>query len=168
MTAITASSAQVIVLNASYEPLSPTTLDRAMALVLDGEAVIEEADPQRLLNHKFGAFPWPLIIRLLKYVKVSLSYGPKMWTKAGVLKRDGYRCGYCEKRRATTVDHIHPQSKGGKDTWENTVSACAPCNSEKADHLLKDLPKMTLKVTPTVPMEVSIRSTKKPKRQRRA
>lgn len=31
------------------------------------------------------------------------------------------------------------QSKGGKNSWENLVTACAPCNTKKGDKTLKDL-----------------------------
>tara|TARA_B110001450_G_C17650382_1_gene493031 strand:- start:2175 stop:2456 length:282 start_codon:yes stop_codon:yes gene_type:complete len=34
-----------------------------------------------------------------------------------------------------TIDHVVPKSKGGRLTWENTVTACGPCNVKKADKL---------------------------------
>lgn len=46
--------------------------------------------------------------------------------------RDRHRCAYCG-RRATTVDHVVPRSRGGQDTWLNTVAACASDNHRKAD-----------------------------------
>jgi 5-methylcytosine-specific restriction endonuclease McrA len=36
-------------------------------------------------------------------------------------------------RKEATLDHVMPVSKGGKTTWENCVTACAPCNATKAD-----------------------------------
>ena len=53
-------------------------------------------------------------------------------------------CGYCcivttdttvagiEDRRAT-IDHIVPRSGGGPDTFENTLAACAYCNTRKGN-----------------------------------
>ena len=41
---------------------------------------------------------------------------------------DGH-CAYCGKKIEfddMTIDHILPQSKGGKDTEENNVPACQP------------------------------------------
>jgi 5-methylcytosine-specific restriction endonuclease McrA len=32
-----------------------------------------------------------------------------------------------------TVDHIIPQSKGGKNTWSNTICACHWCNNRKGN-----------------------------------
>jgi 5-methylcytosine-specific restriction endonuclease McrA len=29
------------------------------------------------------------------------------------------------------VDHVLPRSRGGRDTWENVVAACATCNGRK-------------------------------------
>jgi 5-methylcytosine-specific restriction endonuclease McrA len=30
-----------------------------------------------------------------------------------------------------TFDHVIPRSRGGRTTWENIVTACAPCNLHK-------------------------------------
>lgn len=58
-----------------------------------------------------------------------------------IAKRDGMTCHYCgimTRRWAgrlnsdtTTMDHVYPLSKGGDHTMENTVIACAECNSKK-------------------------------------
>ena len=54
---------QVLVLNASYEPLNVTTVRRAHVLVFKGKAeVIEELEQP--LRSATGAFPWPHVIRL--------------------------------------------------------------------------------------------------------
>src|SRR5262249_9025127 len=45
---------------------------------------------------------------------------------------DGRRCGYCGGP-ATTIDHILPRSRGGKNHWLNTVAACCGCNQRKGD-----------------------------------
>ena len=37
-----------------------------------------------------------------------------------------------------TIDHILPQSKGGKDTEDNTVPACQLCNNQKADRSVEE------------------------------
>lgn len=46
------------------------------------------------------------------------------------------RCYYCGgqlHKRNWTRDHIIPQSKGGRNDFDNIVEACAPCNVMKAD-----------------------------------
>ena len=55
--------------------------------------------------------------------------------------RDRHVCAYCGsvfRDKDLSRDHVHPVSKGGKDVWENVVTACKSCNNRKADHLLKD------------------------------
>lgn len=149
---MTAATVVVNVLNATYQPLGATKLKRAMALVLRGDAVIEEADENRVLRHAGGTFPWPLVVRLLRYIKVPVQYGDATWAKSGVLKRDGYQCVYCGNK-ATTVDHILPKSKGGRDTWMNTAAACLECNFHKADRTPKEAG-MVLHIEPYVPQRI--------------
>ena len=62
---------------------------------------------------------------------------------AQVFARDGGRCVYCGvavRPRArglhrapdlATLDHLIPRSQGGRTTWENVATACAPCNLRK-------------------------------------
>ena len=61
-------------------------------------------------------------MRLSRYVRVPYRAAVPM-TRAGVLRRDGRRCAYCG-RRADTIDHVVPRSRGGGHTWENCVAAC--------------------------------------------
>jgi 5-methylcytosine-specific restriction endonuclease McrA len=52
-----------------------------------------------------------------------------------LFRRDGYLCMYCAQRFPTgdlSRDHIRPFSQGGKDTWNNVVTACRRCNNAKA------------------------------------
>ena len=42
-----------------------------------------------------------------------------------------YRCAYCGKQCALTVDHVIPISKGGKHSPNNVVPACIGCNDRK-------------------------------------
>lgn len=48
--------------------------------------------------------------------------------------RDAYLCMYCGSRfnrPQLTRDHVVPVSRGGRDCWENVVTACFHCNSRK-------------------------------------
>lgn len=122
---------RTLVLNASFEPLSAVSLHRAVVLVMQQKAVVEQADPSRLLRSAGVAVPVPRVVRLCRYVKVPYKQRAP-WSRRGVLVRDGFRCGYCG-RRAGTVDHIVPRSRGGEDSWLNTVAACGEDNHRKAD-----------------------------------
>ena len=48
-----------------------------------------------------------------------------------VWERDNFTCQKCGGRRNLTIDHIHPESKGGKATLENCQTLCNSCNSRK-------------------------------------
>lgn len=57
-------------------------------------------------------------------------------TNAALFARDSYLCLYCGQhyhRPKLTRDHVKPVSKGGRDVWENVVSACFGCNSRKGN-----------------------------------
>lgn len=53
-----------------------------------------------------------------------------------VLRRAAGRCFYCHEKRALTMEHVVPLSRGGRHAPGNIVAACAPCNYSKSDSLL--------------------------------
>lgn len=165
---MTIATLKVRVLNASYMELGSTRLDRAMALVATGRAVIDEEDSGRIINTPSGlSFALPKVIRLLNFIKVPFEVSQEYWSRAGVLRRDDYTCAYCGKRgNNMTVDHIYPKSRfvGNPDTWDNTITSCSPCNGKKADKTLKECG-MVLRFKPTVPTRVYLRSEKKPRKK---
>ncbi|MEZ0070307.1 5-methylcytosine-specific restriction endonuclease McrA [Streptacidiphilus sp. MAP12-20] len=122
---------KTLVLNATYEPLAAVTLQRAVVLVLQDKAVVEHAHPERRVRGRTVEIPMPRVVRLKRYVRVPFRQ-QAAWSRRGVLARDNFRCAYCG-RRATTVDHVLPRSRGGADSWLNTVAACAADNHRKAD-----------------------------------
>jgi 5-methylcytosine-specific restriction endonuclease McrA len=57
-------------------------------------------------------------------------------TNTALFARDGHLCLYCGNelgRHQLTRDHVQPISRGGRDIWENVVSACISCNSRKGN-----------------------------------
>jgi len=55
-------------------------------------------------------------------------------TNTALFARDASLCLYCGEecsRHHLTRDHVVPLSRGGRDIWENVVSACFQCNSKK-------------------------------------
>jgi 5-methylcytosine-specific restriction endonuclease McrA len=63
------------------------------------------------------------------------------FSKSNVFLRDAYTCQYCgtklEKNKCT-LDHVLPTSHGGKTTFDNSTTACGPCNAGKgADKRIK-------------------------------
>lgn len=51
------------------------------------------------------------------------------------IREYNYRCAYCGKRCAMTMDCVIPLSKGGTYSAENVVPACAECNDKKGAKL---------------------------------
>jgi 5-methylcytosine-specific restriction endonuclease McrA len=52
-------------------------------------------------------------------------------------------CSYCSRALSSldsTVDHVVPLSRRGRDHPSNMVLACAPCNVWKGSQLLHELP----------------------------
>jgi len=141
--------ADVLVLNASYEPLNVCTVRRAHVLVFKGKAeVIEELG--KPLRSAAETFVWPHVIRLLSYVRVPKSVQRKISRRA-LFARDGWRCQYCGTDSGKlTLDHVVPRSRGGESSWENVVTSCAPCNLRKGNRMLEEVG-MRLHAPPRAP-----------------
>ncbi|MFV8781345.1 HNH endonuclease [Microbulbifer sp. SA54] len=74
-------------------------------------------------------------------------------TNRALFARDEHTCLYCGQSffvSELTRDHVHPVSRGGKDIWENVVTACRRCNQHKGNRLLQDI-EMELLALPFVP-----------------
>ena len=144
----------IVLLNASYEPLSSNiSFKKAARLLAKEKAVVVES----IEGFFLGVWPFPTILRLVEFVKINYDkvYGPKKVSKRGVLLRDDYKCAYCGKP-ATTVDHIQPKSKSGLNDWLNLVAACLKCNGRKANRTPAEAG-MKLLITPTVPKRIMYR-----------
>ncbi len=121
----------VLVLNQDYRALTITSVQRATVLVLLQKAELVEAESGRFIRSPNLSVPWPSIVRLKMYVRVP--YKKIMLTRKNVLRRDHHRCQYCGSKDQLTIDHVFPKSRGGRDTWENLVAACVPCNNRKGN-----------------------------------
>lgn len=124
-------SKQVLVLNASYEPLSLVSVRRAVVLLMREKAELLEVT-QQMLRSSNKSMPVPLVIRLVHYVRLPHRKVPS--TRAAVMLRDAYTCQYCGEtpgRQLLTVDHVVPRSRGGIHDWTNLVTACTRCNQKK-------------------------------------
>jgi len=136
---------RVLVLNASFEPLSLISVQRAVVLLLREKAEAIENDVSRYLRAERISLPVPLVIRLVQYVPIPRRLKVPM-TRKTLLSRDQYTCQFCGTTQGPlTVDHVLPRSRGGLTSWENCVAACLRCNHKKGNktpeeagmHLLK-------------------------------
>lgn len=138
---------RVLVLNATYEPLAVVTARRAVCLVLADKATLVE-DTGRTLASEHLIVAEPSVVRLSRYVRVPFPRRRALNRRA-VFARDDHTCQYCG-RRAESIDHIVPRSRGGAHSWDNVVAACRQCNATKRDRLL-DETAMYLRCPPRPP-----------------
>jgi 5-methylcytosine-specific restriction endonuclease McrA len=125
-----------LVLNADGQPLNYLPLstinwqESIRYMVLDKANVIEWYENWIVRSVNWETFV-PSIIMLREYTK------PKSYvrfSKSNVFLRDNYTCQYCDKRlqkKDCTLDHVNPVSQGGRTVFDNTVTACGPCNAAK-------------------------------------
>ena len=129
---------RVLLLNATYEPLTALPVRRAVVLIVCEKALAVHEDPEGPVIHSADrSVQVPSVIRLRNYVRVPYRARIPM-TRAALMHRDRFRCAYCGGK-AETIDHVIPRSRGGEHTWENCVASCAPCNHRKADKMLSEL-----------------------------
>ena len=142
-----AGMSQVLVLNASYEPLNITTWRRATVLMLKGKAESLEEDSSHKLRHDTLL---PTVIRLRQFVQVPYREIPL--TRKNILLRDNNCCQYCgcigEK---LSIDHVLPRSRGGADEWANVTTACLSYNVMKGNKTPQEA-SMFLKRKPFKPL----------------
>lgn len=150
---------QILLLNASYEPLAVITQRRALTLLLRGRVEAACADTVELHSVSQN-LRIPTVIRLRRYINVPRR-GAR-WSRRAVLQRDGFTCAYCGiqpggrqrghtlTRQSFTIDHVVPVSRGGKNTWGNTVCACPECNQHKGSRMPHEA-NMTLRWEPKIP-----------------
>ena len=120
----------VLVLNQNYEPLNVCPARRALSLLFRGKVEVVENGGGGIRS-ALVAYPLPSVIRLTYMIK-----RPRLQrrlTRYQVFSRDHFTCQYCGREPGDlTLDHVVPRRLGGEHTWENVVSACVPCNRNKA------------------------------------
>lgn len=117
----------------SYTARSIISTERAFVIFYKGNAeiVANHDETFGLVNPDLDIYK-PSIIRVSTYINVDTEVS---LNRENIYKRDNFECVYCgnSNRKLLTLDHVIPQSKGGPNTWDNLVTACKPCNGEKAD-----------------------------------
>ncbi len=117
----------------SWLPLSIISWEEAIKyMVLDKATVLDWYDDWVVHSQNWETkVPSVMILKEYEKRKTSIRY-----SKHNVFLRDGYVCQYCGddvSKKTATLDHVLPVSHGGKTTFENTVTACGPCNANKGN-----------------------------------
>lgn len=154
----TALDSKVLVLNKLYVAVRVISARRAFSMLFRDLAEVIHVEDGQYLNYDFeswaeisalrrelgegGEHDWvkavqfeiavPRVIRLLGYDRL-----PRQTVKLNrrnLFARDRNQCQYCGNHFPTSelsIDHVHPRSQGGGDSWTNLVCACVRCNARK-------------------------------------
>lgn len=147
-----------VVLNSTYEPLSIVSAKRGILLCFKGTASLLEPHPRYVVKSASHEFRVPTQVVLKGFVKARPTFRvPAQLTNNNLFTRDKYRCQYCGRHKfqlkpneRLTRDHVFPKDLGGRDVWENVVTACSTCNHKKANYPLSEVG-MKLNKKPTTP-----------------
>jgi 5-methylcytosine-specific restriction endonuclease McrA len=133
------SGSPALVLNADFRPLSyyPLSLwpwqETIKAVFLGRVEVVSTYDT--VIHSPTFEMPLPSVVSLKSYVAQDR---PPAFTRFNLFLRDSFACQYCGRGEDLTFDHVVPRSRGGRTTWENIVTACAPCNLAKGGRTLRE------------------------------
>lgn len=130
-----ATALRALVLNADFRPISvyPLSLipahEAISAVWRDRATVVEEWDA--VFRSPSMEVRVPKVLALRTYAHVDAS--PK-FCRRSIFLRDNFSCQFCGEQFAAselTFDHLIPRANGGTTTWENILTACIDCNSQK-------------------------------------
>ena len=120
----------VLMLNQSFEPIRIITVHRALTMLTKGKIVVVLAKDEQV----YPGVHVPSVVRLMEYKYIPIRM--QLVSKKNIYLRDNYTCLYCGDKCVgadLTWDHVLPRSRGGKNTWDNLVACCKPCNQTKDD-----------------------------------
>lgn len=134
----------VLILNSDLNPISILPLSviswqDAMKLVYLGKIVVLEEYADRIVHSAHETFKVPSVCVTKEYFNYKKAI---RFSRANLYLRDLNRCQYCGEVFDScdlTIDHVIPRAMGGKTNWENTVSACKPCNHKKGSKIIKPI-----------------------------
>jgi hypothetical protein len=99
--------------------------------------IVIETYPGRVIRSEHLTIEVPSVCMTKEYFNYKKTV---KFSRANMFLRDLYQCQYCADTFDTkdlTLDHVIPRASGGKTTWENSVTACKPCNYKKGSKLQK-------------------------------
>jgi len=127
----------VLVLNTNYAPLEVCSARRAICLYyLEKVDILINYDDE--VHSPSITIKIPSVIKLKEFIRHNSI--DLVLSRSNIFHRDKHICQYCGKKTGPhTIDHIIPRERGGRDTWENMVTACASCNIVKGNRLLEEI-----------------------------
>ena len=155
------SQPQILALDLAGAPHRWIDLDRAVQYYAEGKVAYTLGEQeftfhggiQRVSGEQSKISAGSIIaIRGVSFITSNYDRVPTL-TKHMLLVRDRRVCAYCGNQfpeRFLDMEHIHPESRGGKATWTNLVTACKDCNNRKRNRTPEEA-KMPLLYVPYVP-----------------
>lgn len=136
---------KVLLLNKNESLLNIVDWQTAVCLYVQGKAIKPyDYDDYFEIKTVKGIFLLPTALITVDYINVP--YRQAQLTKENLLRRDKFKCAYCNKiltSSNSSIDHIVPVSRWSEfllkgkvqgkssNTWKNVVISCKPCNSKK-------------------------------------
>jgi len=166
----------VLVLNADYTLLEIVSWQKAVSLLVLDKVRMVERYAERLLRSPSVTLPFPAVVVRNTYVR---NRKRVRFSRRNILARDAYSCQYCgaKPRRpsgapdlsALTIDHVVPRAQAREGwvvlpwngervrvtSWSNVLTACAPCNAEKANRTPRQA-RLTFGKVPKTPNPLQI------------
>ena len=123
------------ILNSNYTHLTVVSWKRGLRLLMADRVIpLEFYEDYDIMSAGGRSFEIPKTVVLKKYVRLpDRMYRPN---RRNIFLRDNHMCVYCLRSLSAdeiSVDHVIPKSRGGRETWENLVTACKTCNGLKGD-----------------------------------
>ena len=123
----------VLLLNNNLSYLTMISWKRAINLVLKNKAEVVKYTEKVITNsEKTVSLKIPKVIKLVYFI-AKVSKAKMIYSKKVVFLRDNHSCVYCGSNNKLTIDHLVPKMRGGKSTFDNTVTACFSCNNRKGN-----------------------------------
>jgi hypothetical protein len=144
-----------LVLNKSWIPIETIEWQDAFKKIFNGQAYAVEYYDDEIVRTPTDEFLKPAVIVCTDYNGMPSRVA--VYSKRLICQRDEWTCMYCGipvTQTTFSIDHIVPRAQGGRSSFENTVCACKPCNSRKADRTPKQA-KMRLRCKPGKPTNIN-------------
>lgn len=121
----------IILTNQAFMPIKHISWQDAACLIFKGDAEnLLCGSPVKTIHGASSDMDiYEVVFRTSGLIRpVMKQYASRM----EILTRDHHRCAYCGEY-GSTIDHIFPKSRGGGNTFQNLITACAGCNEQKMD-----------------------------------
>lgn len=122
---------KVLVLNLDHTPVAVVNAQKAFVLTFLEKAMLLASFDHLSIRTVDRTYHYPAVIRLHEYKNIP--FQGVLLSRPNIFKRDRNECQYCGAKKALTIDHVIPKSKGGTTNWNNLITACHRCNTQKGN-----------------------------------